>query len=1117
MKKRVLVFVVFVLIVLSGCTTEERPTTTCTINAECSSTEECMDGYCRVSLDYTCKEIENRIVLTWPDGYTREYLDRCYFKDLNPGDPGYDTGMTHHSCTVDAGGFYVHNEAPEICSLGCVDGGSAGDYCQTPFECGNALCEVGENVQNCLEDCGNTGTILGFEGDGFMYEPVKALSPDMFIDSDGSFIIVHEGDTTTNPRGLVDVVTLTDNVWNKKDSFTFSSLCLDPSIFEIDDEYYGVAYEGPGNDGWIKFFKAGFDGLDETLVGSYEFDGDLAKDVEVVKLSEGIFAAFYRGSGGEVTTFSLDTSNPQWIYKTHSEEQELQGSEQGVDLLYTTLDYKPTFDYILDSAILTINCVGDLGLDDEGHDFDERMDIYIGGESVGIFNLPWDNCVYLDEYALTLDVKKYMQDNGNLPALTLDGTLDVKDPYGDCNDFVAKCKVKLDVIEKTPEPRGAFIDSGQFEAHAINDPQPIKVGPDIYAIYYYDTSLLKTVIATVRVGSDGSISDSLIINKVILDGVSRNGFDIENVQGDIYLLTEKSLNFKIRTIQITSDGIININLNNNLLELDGGFDSTDLVRLKDGWYAVIFSDADLNGGIRTFRIAPDGSIFQSVIGEVYYGEKVRQPRMLSLKNNDYLLTYSSALDFGDDGSDGWLKVIKIASSGISTGNYVCGDGTCDSFYGETSLNCYQDCGYVCGDGMCSIPLEDQYKCEEDCIDPIICGDGICGTSETLDSCEQDCFADITASLIFEEGICVNPDAIRINNEIYAVAYHDAYKGILKTVSLVDGSEKIIDSEIYDELTVYNDINKESKIVHINGDIYAVAYSNSNDKGKIKTFSITSSGTITPIATFELETLVSVSPDVLPLSNNLYAVAYASKTESLEGFCESCCDVYDGRVEIVSISLDGSTIQRKSTLNFDTRAICSPDLVKLSDTTFAVAYEGFDEDGTVKTFEISNLGTTINERTSYVFDSVVVANPEIINLGTGTYAIAYQQTSKGMLKTLIIGSDGSSISEIESSLFAPYLAKYPQIINMAFDRYAMVYTGLGQDTSGNLDDGEVLYLDITNTGMIGSVLKSSIFGSQIFNPKIIKSSDPEKYVSVYTTGSQHGEISKMRLCALDVCS
>jgi len=92
---------------------------------------------------------------------------------------------------------------------------------------------------------------------------------------------------------------------------------------------------------------------------------------------------------------------------------------------------------------------------------------------------------------------------------------------------------------------------------------------------------------------------------------------------------------------------------------------------------------------------------------------------------------------------------------------TCGNGTCDTAFGENCVTCLMDCGMPvscgnqsceeacgetpqncptdcadCGNATCDGPIEDCLSCPEDC--PPLCGDGLCCAGETCITCPLDC-------------------------------------------------------------------------------------------------------------------------------------------------------------------------------------------------------------------------------------------------------------------------------------------------------------------------------------------------------------------------------------------
>jgi hypothetical protein len=73
-------------------------------------------------------------------------------------------------------------------------------------------------------------------------------------------------------------------------------------------------------------------------------------------------------------------------------------------------------------------------------------------------------------------------------------------------------------------------------------------------------------------------------------------------------------------------------------------------------------------------------------------------------------------------------------------NVACGNGACESQYGETCTSCPADCGPcadTCGDHVCG-PTESCASCPADC--GSCCGNHLCDHGETCRTCPGDCGA-----------------------------------------------------------------------------------------------------------------------------------------------------------------------------------------------------------------------------------------------------------------------------------------------------------------------------------------------------------------------------------------
>ncbi len=125
---------------------------------------------------------------------------------------------------------------------------------------------------------------------------------------------------------------------------------------------------------------------------------------------------------------------------------------------------------------------------------------------------------------------------------------------------------------------------------------------------------------------------------------------------------------------------------------------------------------------------------------------------------------------------------------------ICGDGVCQA--DETQESCPQDCGTInfCGDKYCDINLgENETNCPQDCgeTNPI-CGNDICEIEETSESCPQDCESDLNGGhLCNDEYYGTLCDGELINGVCYGDCYSecsavDLTKGFAKGTEVGNG-------------------------------------------------------------------------------------------------------------------------------------------------------------------------------------------------------------------------------------------------------------------------------------------------------------------------------------------
>ena len=251
-----------------------------------------------------------------------------------------------------------------------------------------------------------------------------------------------------------------------------------------------------------------------------------------------------------------------------------------------------------------------------------------------------------------------------------------------------------------------------------------------------------------------------------------------------------------------------------------------------------------------------------------------------------------------------------------------------------------------------------------------------------------------------------PDIIPISGDVYAIAYaEDGDDGRLITVTIAnDGqiTEAIIDSVEFD-----NAKGKTPNIIHISGNVYAIAYAGDGDDGWLITGTITAAGQITDtlIDSLEFDPVKGKTPNIIPISGNVYAIAYAG-------------DLDDGFLITVTIATDGQITDTViDTLEFDTSQGKTPNIIPISGDVYAIAYAGNADAGSLKTVTIATDGQITDPVIDTLeFDSAKGKTPNIIPVSGDVYAMAYAGNGDdGFLKTLTIATDGQITDPVIDTL------------------------------------------------------------------------------------------------------
>ena len=280
--------------------------------------------------------------------------------------------------------------------------------------------------------------------------------------------------------------------------------------------------------------------------------------------------------------------------------------------------------------------------------------------------------------------------------------------------------------------------------------------------------------------------------------------------------------------------------------------------------------------------------------------------------------------------------------------------------------------------------------------------------------------------------------------VYAIAYQgNNDDGYLKTVNIATNgmiANDAIDTLEFDILTGIKPVS-----VQVSSNVYAVAYQGENDDGYLKTVEIGSNGQITDavIDTLEFDTLSGIKPDIIHVSGNVYAVAYRGYDD-------------DGFLKTVEIAADGQITDAViDTLEYDTSLCLEPQLIHVYGDIYAIAYQADQYDGYLKTVEIASNGQITDTVIDTLwFENSRCHNPKIIHVSGNVYVIAYEGLNDvGFIKTVEIGSNGKITDAVIDTLeFDTLMCSRPDIINVSGDIYGIVYQG--ENTNGYLKTVEI---------------------------------------------------------------
>jgi len=309
---------------------------------------------------------------------------------------------------------------------------------------------------------------------------------------------------------------------------------------------------------------------------------------------------------------------------------------------------------------------------------------------------------------------------------------------------------------------------------------------------------------------------------------------------------------------------------------------------------------------------------------------------------------------------------------------------------------------------------------------------------------------IIDTLEFDVGTGNTPNVVPVSGDIYAIAYTGpGNDGWLATVEIA--ADGLITNTVVDTYEFQPALGDTPDILHVSGNIYAIAYRGGGSDGFIRTVEIATDGTIAPaiIDTLEYNTGTGRTPSFLHVSGDIYAIAYTGPGS-------------DGWLTTVEIGSNGAiTNTVVDTLEFDPTNCLTPHLLHISGEYYSIVYEGPANLGIMTTVEIATSGLITNTIVdSFQFETSQCDHPEMIPVSGDIYAIAFRGVNNdGDIVTVEVSNTGVITPTIIDILqFDIGNGNTPTILNVQGDYFVVAYTGGGSD-------GFVVTVEVDTLGQI----------------------------------------------------
>jgi hypothetical protein len=731
------------------------------------------------------------------------------------------------------------------------------------------------------------------------------------------------------------------NIQSNIDQSEFGSWdCYDPDIINVSSNVYAIVFRGSGNDGYIVTMRIQNTGeIIHTFIDTFEFETSMCYEPKIIHIHDNVFAIVYRGPGDDGYVKTVTIAQDGVITKSVNDTYEYD----------TSFGVRPDIIHVNGSIYAIVfrgpgddGYVKTLTIADDGQITSSIIDtLMYDGAPIGIVDEPEIIHIQGTVYAIA-----YSNPDG-------DGLLRTIRIYND------------------GQINNTVIDSYAFDIFDGFEPEIMHISGDVYALFYGGFNALGWI-QTVKIASDGTITSSPL-DTLLFDGSWGREPSIQHINGAIYAVAYRGPGNDgyVKTVEIFDNGTITQSVIDSLeFDTSNGYDPI-LIPVFGDIYAIAYWGDYNDGLLRTVRIANNGTITNQVVDASEYSHfDCWEPRIIHVSGDIY------ALAFRGHNSDGFIRTIEIRSDGSINNSII------DTLEFDTDFGFEPHIIHASGD-VYAVAYS---------------GTNWHGYIKTVEIASNGSIKDsVLDTLEFDVSYGVRPDLIHVTGDYYAIAYRGpGDDGFVKTVT-IDTMGQISDS-IINSLEFDASFGLYPDIFHVNGSVYAIAYTGSDWDGFVKTITIDNIGQITGgvIDSLEFDNSYGIEFSVLNVNGTVFAIAYAGPG-------------YDGFVKTVSIAANGTINGILDVLEFDTSYGRNPDIIHINGRVYAVTYTGPGYDGYIKTFRIADSGDITDGIDDwYEFETWDIwDSADIIHVDGSIFAIAYRYRYEpcGYVKTLRIDIEG----------------------------------------------------------------------------------------------------------------